>query len=68
MKAFIINDKIHINGLGERDIVIPSQLYPLTGSMTIFTANNTTPCDDEQLRKIFNSIPRQTISRENNSY
>lgn len=57
MKAFIINDKIHINGLGERDIVIPSQLYPLTGSMTIFTANNTTPCDDEQLRQIFDSIP-----------
>lgn len=49
------NGKIVIEEVADKPIIIPSQLYPLSGGLEIFFAGNTEDCEDQQLREIFDS-------------
>lgn len=55
MKVFTDRGKIIITNIPDypKKIVIPSQLFPLSGAIEIFHSNNTEDCPDEQLRQIF---------------
>ena len=61
MKAFTINDKVYMydtDDQGEvtgKPVIIPSQMYPLTGKLQCFTMLNTEPCIDEQIQEIFDA-------------
>ena len=56
MRAYMVNDKVHVVELGAKDIVIPSHQYPLNGKLKVFTRDNTEPCKDEQIKVIFDSV------------
>lgn len=56
MKIAMKKDKIIIEEITEKPIVIPSQLYPLNGSLEIFYYDNTEDCADQQIREIFDSV------------
>src|SRR5699024_7279124 len=56
MSAYMVNDKVHVVGLGTKDIVIPSHQYPLNDKLKVFTRDNTEPCKDEQIKVIFDSV------------
>lgn len=59
MKIGTINGKIIVEGLTEKQLIIPSQMYPLSGPMEYFCSENTEDCDDQQLREIYDSIEPQ---------
>lgn len=56
MEIIIDKGKVIIKGITEKPIVIPSQLYPLNGSLEIFCSESTEDCEDKQLREIFDSV------------
>ena len=56
MRAYMVNDKVHVVELGAKDIVIPSHQYPLNGKLRVFTRDNTESCKDEQIKVIFDSV------------
>lgn len=52
---------VYIDGITEKTIKIPSQMYPLTGQTCCMARSNTKPFDEnkkaERIRTIFDSIP-----------
>lgn len=56
MKIGMEKGKFIIEEITEKPIVIPSQLYPLNGTLEIFYSENTEDCADQQLREIFDGV------------
>ena len=56
MKVGMEKGKVIIEGITEKPIVIPSQLFPLNGSLEVFYSENTEECADTQIREIFDSV------------